>query len=151
VGKLRTQGYKEALEESGIAYRENLVVKLRDEFNDEGQEERLMTEIELFLRNNPGVDGIFAVNEKYALTAMKAARKLDRDIPDQLKVIGFTDGDLSKFATPSLTTVSQHGIQLGEKAAEILIKRLEENNFDPPYQTVVVTTRLVERESTSSH
>jgi len=150
VGKLRTLGYKEALEESGIAYRENLVVKLRDEFNDEGQEERLMTEIELFLGNNPGVDGIFAVNEKYALTAMKAARKLGREIPTQLKVIGFTDGDLSKFATPSLTTVSQHGIQLGEKAAEILIKRLEENNFDPPYQTVVVATRLVERESTSN-
>ena len=48
---------------------------------------------------------------------MKVARKLWLEIPDDIQVIGFTDGVLSKHATPSLTTVSQHGTQMGEKAA----------------------------------
>jgi len=149
VGELRTAGYKDALIESGIGISEELILKLKDEFNEEGMEDNLNTTIELFLRNNPQVDGIFAVNEKYALTAIKAARSLGKDIPGDIKVIGFTDGVLSKYATPSLTTVSQHGVQLGEKAAELLIRRLEEDDYEPPYQTVVVETRLIERESTS--
>lgn len=149
VGELRTAGYKDALIESGKGFSEDLILKLKDEFNEEGMEDNLNTTIELFLRNNPQVDGIFAVNEKYALTAMKAARSLGKDIPRDIKVIGFTDGVLSKYATPSLTTVSQHGVQLGEKAAELLIRRLEEDDYEPPYQTVVVETRLIERESTS--
>jgi len=149
VGELRTAGYKDALIESGKGFSEDLILKLKDEFNEEGMEDNLNTIIELFLRNNPQVDGIFAVNEKYALTAMKAARSLGKDIPRDIKVIGFTDGVLSKYATPSLTTVSQHGVQLGEKAAELLIRRLEEDDYEPPYQTVVVETRLIERESTS--
>ncbi|AVI51697.1 LacI family transcriptional regulator [Pukyongia salina] len=149
VGELRTAGYKDALIESGKGFSEDLILKLKDEFNEEGMEDNLNTIIELFLRNNPQVDGIFAVNEKYALTAMKASRSLGKDIPRDIKVIGFTDGVLSKYATPSLTTVSQHGVQLGEKAAELLIRRLEEDDYEPPYQTVVVETRLIERESTS--
>ncbi|MBT8261309.1 MAG: LacI family transcriptional regulator [Bacteroidia bacterium] len=149
VGKLRTSGYQHALEERGIDFSDRLVLKLKDEFNEEGLEGQLNSGIELFLRSNPDIDAIFAVNEKYALTAMKAARALGKQIPSELKVVGFTDGVLSKYATPSLTTVSQHGIQLGEKAAELLIRRLEEDDYEPPYQTVVVETRLIERESTS--
>lgn len=148
VGELRTSGYKKAVVEVGRKVEESLILKLEDKFNDEEAVEKLDARIELFLMENPLVDGVFAVNEKYALTAMKAARALGKQIPSQLKVIGFTDGVLSKYANPSLTTVSQHGTQLGEKAAELLIQRLERENFDPPYQTIVVETKLIEREST---
>jgi LacI family transcriptional regulator len=148
VGELRTNGYRRALQELGRPVEEDLILKLDDAFNDEEAVDKLNARIEVFLRANSDIDGVFAVNEKYALTAMKAARALGKEIPGQFKVIGFTDGVLSKYANPSLTTVSQHGTQLGEKAAELLIRRLEEENFDPPYQTVVVETKLIEREST---
>ncbi|MEL6812277.1 MAG: substrate-binding domain-containing protein, partial [Bacteroidota bacterium] len=78
----------------------------------------------------------------------KEAYSLSRKIPQDLKVIGFTDGVLSKFARPGLTTVSQHGRELGEQACHLLIKRIENETLDLPYQTVVVTTELIEREST---
>jgi LacI family transcriptional regulator len=49
--------------------------------------------------------------------------------------------------TPSLTTISQHGVEIGEVAAKLLIDRLEsEENL--PYETVVIKTKLKEREST---
>ncbi|MCB0434406.1 MAG: substrate-binding domain-containing protein, partial [Mangrovimonas sp.] len=75
-------------------------------------------------------------------------RKLGKEIPDDIQVIGFTDGVLSKHAIPGLTTVSQHGQRIGEKAAELLIERIENEYFTDNFQTVVVETELIEREST---
>ncbi|MEN3324400.1 LacI family DNA-binding transcriptional regulator [Mariniflexile soesokkakense] len=159
VGRLRTQGYLEALQDGKINADTNLILKIDDSLDVEGHLEVLEKEIEQFFKNNKKIDGVFAVNELYAVTAMKVARKLGFKIPDDIQVIGFTDGVLSKHATPSLTTVSQHGQKMGEKAADLLIDRLEleevgsseyieENERDEFFKTVVIETELIERDST---
>jgi LacI family transcriptional regulator len=115
----------------------------------------LEKEIEQFFKNNKNIDGLFAVNELYAITAMKVARKFGMQMPDDIQIIGFTDGVLSKHATPSLTTVSQHAQEMGEKAADLLIDRLEievesdaNEEEEEHYQTIVIETKLIERDST---
>lgn len=148
VGKLRTLGYLDALNDGKITPQSNLILKVDDEAISEDHLEDLETEIEQLFKTNKNIDGIFAVNEFYALTAMKVARKKGLKIPDDIQVIGFTDGVLSRHATPSLTTVSQHAQQMGEKAAELLIDKLENETEEEQYQTVVIETELVEREST---
>jgi LacI family transcriptional regulator len=50
--------------------------------------------------------------------------------------------------SPSLTTVSQHGPEIGEAAAKLLIERLESKEEVNPYKTTVIKTELREREST---
>jgi hypothetical protein len=52
----------------------------------------------------------------------------------------------SSFKTPSLTTISQHGVEIGEVAQ--IIDRLESKEENLPYETVVIKTKLKEREST---
>ena len=159
VGKLRTQGYLKALEDNHINPKASLILKLDDSLALEEHLDILEKEIEQFFKNNDKIDGIFAVNELYAVTAMKVARKLDFKIPEDIQVIGFTDGVLSKHARPSLTTVSQHGQKMGEQAANLLIDRLEldddeddvyveENEIDMDFKTIVIETELIEREST---
>jgi LacI family transcriptional regulator len=148
VGKLRTQGYLEALEEHKITPKANLLLKIDDEMDSEDHLDDLEKEIELLLNKNQNIDGIFAVNELYALSAMKVARKLNKTIPDDIQFIGFTDGVLSKHATPSLTTVSQHAQQMGEKSADLLIDRLENEDEDEQFQTVIIETEIIERHST---
>ncbi len=148
VGRLRTQGYLEALEEHKFEPESGLILKIVEELDAEDHLEELEREIEYLFKDNPELDGIFAVNELYALTAMKVARRLNKNIPEDLQVIGFTDGVLSKHATPGLTTVSQHALQIGEKAAELLIDKLEGETEEESYQTVVLETELIEREST---
>ena len=159
VGRLRTQGYLEALQESKRAADSNLILKIDEELNVEGHLDILENEIEQFFKSNNKIDGVFAVNELYAVTAMKVARKLGLKIPKDIQVIGFTDGVLSKHATPSLTTVSQHGQKIGEQAADLLIDRLEseedenaeyieeEDRIDN-FKTIVIETEIIEREST---
>ncbi|NNF73629.1 MAG: LacI family DNA-binding transcriptional regulator [Flavobacteriaceae bacterium] len=148
VGKLRTKGYIEALKNGDIKLDENLILKVDDRYESEDRLDLLENRIKTLLSEMPQIDGVFAVNELYAVTAMKVAINLGRRIPEDIQIIGFTDGVLSRHATPSLTTVSQHAQQMGEKAAELLIRRLENEESEEPFETVVIETNLVEREST---
>lgn len=148
VGRLRTQGYLEALEEHKIRPQASLILKVDDKLVSDDYLNILENEVEQLFKQNKNLDGIFAVNELYAITAMKVARKFGKRIPEDIQVIGFTDGVLSKHATPSLTTVSQHGQKIGEKTAELLIDKLENEDEEEQYQTVVIETELIEREST---
>jgi LacI family transcriptional regulator len=94
-------------------------------------------------------DGIFAVNETYAALAMKIAQKRGFQIPRDIAFIGFTDGVISRLTTPTMTTIAQHGHNMGNKAAELVIQRIyEQENDKTPNQTVVISTNIVEREST---
>ncbi|AEH00524.1 MULTISPECIES: LacI family DNA-binding transcriptional regulator [unclassified Lacinutrix] len=148
VGKLRTQGYLEALEEKQIKAKGSLILKVDDALVSDDHLEVLEKDIETLFTANKNIDGVFAVNEIYAITAMKVARKLNLRVPEDVQFIGFTDGVLSKHATPTLTTVSQHAQQMGEKAADLLIDNLEIEEEEEHYQTVVIETELIERDST---
>lgn len=141
VGKLRTRGYKEALAERNIAVDEGLILKV-DDF------EKSEAEIRKFLTGK-NIDAVFAVNEHFAIYAIKSLKEQGLNVPDEVLVVGFTNGELSKQFIPSLTTVSQHGAVMGAKAASLLIQRLEnENGEDQNFETIVVETELIEREST---
>ena len=141
VGKLRTDGYIKALKTNDIPVDPKLILKIEDIDLCDFQIEELIT--------NNEIDAVFAVNELFAVTAIKAAKKIGKTVPEDISVIGFTDGIISKYSSPSITTVSQNGIKMGGKAAKMLIERLEsEEEEDEHYKTEVIETDLVLREST---
>lgn len=151
VGRLRTQGYIKALRKHNIELIPELILKIDDNLLYEDSLENLESQIKILLAQHPDVDGIFAVNELYAVIAMNVAKGIGIKIPEELQVIGFTDGMLSKHATPSLSTVSQHGESMGKRAAELVIQRIDEfaNEKSPqPFNTVVIETELIIRNST---
>lgn len=141
VGKLRTEGYRKALRNHDMTVDEDMILKIEDTENCDDTIEALI--------NKTRPDAIFAVNELFAVTAIKAAKKLGLKVPEDISVIGFTDGIISKYSSPSITTVSQNGIKMGNKAAQMLIERLEsEDEEEEHYKTEVIETHLVIREST---
>lgn len=153
VGNLRTNGYLNALEISNIKSNHSLILKIEDGLETDEKSQMLVQAIETLFNNNPNMDGVFAVNELFALIAMKIAYQRGINIPDDLQVIGFTNGVLSKHATPSLTTVSQHEQQIGEQAANLLIDRFEldeQDELEENFKTVIVKTDIVERDSTKN-
>ncbi len=141
VGKLRCEGYKNALKNSFIDFDEEIVIRIEEENEIEEQIKRLLS-----LKNPP--DGIFAVNEIYAAIAMKHVIKYGLKVPEDISILGFTDGLISQFTTPSLSTVAQHGNTMGEKATELLLNEIEFQDADYQYQTKVIETNLILREST---
>lgn len=145
VGKLRTEGYVNALNDHDLPVNENIIVKIEDIENCAAKIEKML------LENKP--DAIFAVNELFAVTTIKLANKMGLKVPDDISVIGFTDGIISQFSTPSITTVSQNGIKMGGRAAKMLIERLEmeeEEDGNEQYRTELIDTHLVHRESTAT-
>ena len=97
------------------------------------------------------IDGIFALEENDSVAALRIAIKKGYKVPEEISIIGFADGILaSRRLSPSLTTVSQHGIEIGEVAAKLLIERLESKEENVVYVTKVIKTKLKERESTRS-
>ena len=143
VGKLRTDGYIKALLDNDIPFNENLIIKIEDVDTCEITIGKLL--------EDKAIDAVFAVNELFAVTIIKTANKIGLNVPNDLAVIAFTDGIISKYSTPTITTVSQSGIKMGNKAAKMLIERLEseEHEEDENYKTEVIETHLIERESTN--
>ncbi len=148
VGKLRTQGYLEALEEHKIEPKSSLIIKVEENKDKEIEIETLEKEISALLDKEKSIDGIFAVNELYAITAMKIAINKGYKIPENMSIVAFTDGVLSKHAIPSLSTISQHAVEMGERSATMLIDKLEELVDEENYQTEVINTTLIERDTT---
>ncbi|WP_294821850.1 LacI family DNA-binding transcriptional regulator [uncultured Flavobacterium sp.] len=142
VGKLRTDGYVNALDDHDIPVDEEMIVKIEDIDNCADKIEKLLTD------KKP--DAIFAVNELFAVTSIKLAHRMGIKIPEELSVIGFTDGIISQYSSPSITTVSQNGIRMGGRAAQMLIDRLELEEENEQYTTELIETNLVFRESTST-
>jgi LacI family transcriptional regulator len=141
VGKLRAEGYLKALKDNNIAINENIIIRTDSEMD-------LVEKINDLYSNNL-VDGVFALDENDSVVALKTGVKKGYKIPKDLKIIGFADGILaSRRLSPSLTTVSQHGIEIGEVAVKLLIDRLESKEEHKPYETVVIKTQLKERDST---
>jgi len=145
VGKLRTDGYEKALLDNGIPFNEDLIIKIEDVDTCEITISQLL--------HDRAFDAVFAVNELFAVTIIKTASKMGLKIPEDLAVIAFTDGIISKYSTPTITTVSQSGEKMGNKAAKMLIERLEAEHDDDDeenenYTTEVIETHLIQREST---
>jgi LacI family transcriptional regulator len=140
VGKLRAQGYLKALEKNGIPVNDVNII-LTDSEEDFDKKAQL-----LFDKHK--IDGIFAVDEHASVSAIKLGLKNGYKIPEELSVIGFADGVWSRRLSPSLSTVSQHGPEIGEAAAKLLIEELESKDEEYKHKTTVIKTELRQREST---
>ncbi|MFD0991888.1 LacI family DNA-binding transcriptional regulator [Tenacibaculum geojense] len=143
VGFNRYQGYEKALKESGKTINKKLIVNIDDE-----DDQQIYNQISNLF--NEKVDAIFAVNEIYAALAIRVAKDKGISIPDELSVVGFTDGLISEYSSPSITTIVQHGYTMGEQAAELLIDRIENEKDNKPPQTKVISSNLKIRQSSKS-
>lgn len=141
VGKIRMEGYKNALDERNIPIQENMIIRINEKYDIADQI------IKVFDQTDPP-DGIFAVNEIYAATAIQIAKKRNLEIPEDLAVMGFTDGLISEYTSPSLSAVDQHGYTMGQKAMEALLDEINSQDSDYQYKTTIIETNLKLREST---
>lgn len=138
IGALRKQGYEKALKEFGLELDTSVVLEVDDNAD-------LKPQISDLLRKD--IDAIFAVNEIYAATAIRVAKEEGMQVPEDISVVGFTDGLISEFSSPSITAIVQHGFTMGKQAVEMLIDRIENEGDTLPPRTKVISSDLNIRES----
>lgn len=140
IGRDRYNGYVQALKDHRLSIDERLIIDC-----DTYKAARLMTR-KLIYESAP-VDGIFAVNDRTAIGALQTVKECGIKIPDELAIVGFSNGIYSNMTDPPLTTVEQFGYKMGQNAARMLLDRLFSKE-DFPAVKEVIKSQLIIREST---
>ena len=117
--KRRKHGYLEALREARIPIDRNLVVCDKIDF-----EVARKATIAL-LQQDERPDAILAFNDILTYAAFDAIKSQNLNIPDDVSIIGFTDGDNSAFVTPRLSAIMDQAHAQGYAACELLIRRIK--------------------------
>jgi DNA-binding LacI/PurR family transcriptional regulator len=141
ISKNRFNGYKDALLKHGLTYDEGLTY-ICDNRTDA---EAITPEI---LNSEPRPDGFFAVNDDTAIGILYTAKRMGFNVPNDISICGFTNGQRAVACDPMLTTVEQRGMKVGEEAVDILINQVEGIIPRDKPQRRVVRTRLVIRGTT---
>lgn len=138
ITKGRIDGYIRALNEFQCSVSEDNIVKC-----DQVQEAEWI--VPSLLKRNPSPDAFFCVNDFTAAQTLNIVKKLGFRVPDDIAITGFTNGQLAGLTDPGLTTVDQHGYEMGREAARLMLERIKDSSR--PYQTRVIKTDLVIRGS----
>lgn len=141
IGKKRLSGYLKALNDHQIAVDEALVAACT---NENELDSAIIRELII----NHQVDGIFASVERYAILTYEVCRALKLSIPDDIKVISFSNLQTASLLNPSLSTISQPAFDMGKEAVTMLLKALEKKNFQLKDENIVMKSSLTQREST---
>ncbi|EPJ90970.1 LacI family DNA-binding transcriptional regulator [Pseudomonas psychrophila] len=142
VAQLRMAGYLRALAEAGVMANERWLVE--SDFSSVGG---YQAAVGLLEHNRPSA--IFACNDMMGIGVLRAAAERNIRVPEQLSVIGFDDVQMSRYVYPSLTTVGQSILQLGEMAAQLLLRRIA--SPERAIEQRIVKPDIVLRESTRAY
>lgn len=140
IGYYRKKGFEDAIIQSGLMFSENQVF-LADKFESATE----VIENLIVLGNLP--DGIFAVNDLTALGAMRALKKHNIRIPEDIGLAGFGNGQNAILTDPPLTTIDQNGYEMGRIATQLLLKRIKFGIEDFIPEKHTVDTELIIRET----
>jgi LacI family transcriptional regulator len=133
----RHEGYKMALEASGIPYDPALVV-----WGDFSEEAGYLAARALI---GQGIDAVFCANDSMAIGLMHALRDQGISVPGDVAIIGFDDLPIASSIIPTLSTMRQPVADLGRTAAQLLLDIVMGVITSP--QHIMLPTELIIRES----
>ena len=120
IGRQRHEGYVKALESEKIKYDDNLYIPFA--LGDTIQS--TITNLALSKK----IDAIISIEQQTTISIHSLLLDLGIKIPNEIAILGFTDGPLFEYTKPSITSINQHGEYIGKLSAKILIDRIENNN-----------------------
>lgn len=141
IGKNRYNGYRDALLKNGLKPNPEWMKEC-----DNRADAEVITPGILSQPDHP--DAFFAVNDDTAIGILYSAKRMGFNVPDDISICGFTNGQRAVACDPMLTTVEQRGVMVGEEAANILIGQVEGSLPMDKIEKRVVRTRLIIRGTT---
>ena len=140
ISKNRKNGYLDALRKHSIPI-DNSLIRVCDT-----REEAISITPEI-LDQPDRPDGFFAINDHCAAGILYAVKMAKLRIPEDVSIFGFSDGELAKVCDPMLSTVEQHGYEMGMNAASLLLDKINGKTHGQ-YTNKIVKTNLVIRGTT---
>lgn len=135
---LRLRGMVDALEAAGMSLPQESIISGRH------SHEEMAEAVKQKLKSGVKIDGIFGKDDSIAHTAMMAAIQSGFRVPEDIKVVGFDDSSISRFCSPSMTTIRVDQKNIAKTAIDMLTKMVA---GEQP-ESVEFDSILIEREST---
>jgi LacI family transcriptional regulator len=154
VGSKRLEGYKRALRDAAVPFREELVFEASSG-DTESSVHGYQAATQLLAGRQPP-DGIFCFSDPMAMGVMSAALAAGVSIPKQLKIVGCGNLHYDESLRISLSSVDQKSAKIGERAAGIILDQLERQrqaeesgaSLMKEFTRIILRPQLVIREST---
>jgi LacI family transcriptional regulator len=143
ITKERYRGYSMAVKEAGLVEEPTFSLNCNhcDEENIDLIRDMLWSE------NRP--DGILASVEKLAIATYHAVKRTKIRIPEDLKIISFANTTMAGLLSPSLTTITQPAITIGQECAKLLIGKLTKpKHYELIDQVIIIPSKIIIRSST---
>ncbi|HEU5289083.1 MAG TPA: LacI family DNA-binding transcriptional regulator [Cyclobacteriaceae bacterium] len=118
----RFRGYREALESYKIPFDESLVIESNLQLED-GRES-----MEKLLKLSDRPDAVFSSSDYGAMGALQVMKEKGIKVPKEIALVGFSNESFTSFSEPTLTTVDQHSMRMGNAAAEIFLEQIANGN-----------------------
>ena len=138
----REQGYRRAVSDCGLPVLDVPTIGASRSIVPEDGGRALLD----LLASDPGVDAVFFTNDVYAVGALAECRRRGIAVP-RLGIAGFHDLDIARMVSPTLTSVRVPAYEIGQRAGELLMRRLAGDASGPRRVELAVT--VMERESTA--
>lgn len=139
----RFAGFKDALKAHGLSFNKKWVY-----FHELTKENALKTCEELFSKK-PYPDGLLACNDTTAIAALQYLKQLKIAVPEQFKIIGYSNDPRSEIISPAITSIEQFPAEVGIKAAnailDLILQKTRPRKSLPP---IITPIQLIPREST---
>jgi LacI family transcriptional regulator len=134
----RLQGYRVALEEAGIDYRESRVVEAGF------TEETGASAMNKLLNRGCTFSAVFAANDHMAFGAFEEMKKANLTVPNDVSLVGFDNILFARYLTPGLTTVDFPIESMSTEAVQLILQKLVKKKTEVEFK---LSPSLVVRES----
>ena len=137
-------GYKMAIDQSSVKFDQSLTIPVHGEKLNEAYYSFVK-----LLKKHPDIDGVICHSDIVAIGCLQATLSLNKKIPDDIAIIGYSDWFVSSVIIPSLSTISQPVEELGKTAVKLLIDEIihKRKNIKYNHQTIVIPTKFIKRNS----
>ncbi len=146
ISVLRVKGYREALENTGIEFNEDLLCYMEtpDGAYSMRKGYEMMREM---LERGCDFTAVYAIADNMAIGACRALREDGRNIPADCSVAGFDGMDCGRFYSPSLTTISQPADDMAKAAVKLLFDMIKKKSRA---RQIVFEGELIQGESVTT-
>jgi len=141
IYKNRIRGYKDALAKNNLPIEKELILETSLTLEEGRKNMKLLLE----LPKRP--DAVYVAGDYAALGALQVLQENNIKVPQEIALVGFSDEPFTSLITPSISTVNQNSEQIGKLAAETFLKRIEDPNWTPVLNKIILEPELIVRES----
>lgn len=120
--------------------RADVVKEFKSVFLLEEEKESIIKERIETLLVEKKIDAVLALDEVSSIITLNIARKLNYKIPKELSIIGFSQGVLSKYSYPKLSTINQYSVKIGKKSVEVLLDKIQ--NKSQNFKHIIINASI---------